>query len=231
MARDRFSLADEKKILEWIRCIRDASRTFEERSAMELSIHDRLHEIASSLAQDPSNIPGYDAQQVANDAICILLVDYVRESSKEIPSVGHLVQLLVQIVRNERRMLYRNLNRSKRTPRDSDANRQAIESLDMCNCKCGSTDDDPSRICQHQESFNRCMDLLPTTLHQHVFVMLYANSSQVEMAMQLELDPRTIRKLVRQIRSILQRTQHSALSTRKHKAQSTKHKAQSTRAF
>jgi len=204
MPNHHFGSLDETTIFQWIQCIRDAECDHAQRSYSEQSLHDCLIRKATWLARLPWLSIDYDAEQVANDSICDLIVDYIRDPSVPIPTCVHLVSLLCKITVNKRRQACRRNTQAKRSPYGPDGNRLPMESIDASNCNCQANSEDPTCIGEEKEDFGRCIQLLNDPLLQQVFVMLYSNYTRNEMAAALDLDPKIIRIHIREVRQILQ---------------------------
>ena len=195
---------DETSLFGWLQVIRDSQTSQERRSCAEIMINDSLMPIALGIAKFFSSTRNYDAEQVANDAIDILIEKYLRDTSVSIPTCGHLVSLLHRITLNTRNQALRRANQRKRSPQDLDGNLLSIASIDVGNCTCHANTQDPACICEEKERFERCIQALSAPVFQQVFVMLYANYTRKEIAVALDLEPEIIRIHIRKVRRILE---------------------------
>jgi len=203
MPNYHFRELDESIVFPWIERLRDKTSTGHERLVAETSLFSSLRPIASWIAHLPSNPREYDTEQVVNDAICKLFVVYVSNPDFRFRSCGHLVRLLGQITTNERRLEYRRNNRAKRVPQDADGHRLPIESLNLVQCDCPSNSQDTTCECENNELIEHCLRWLCDSNHRRVFLMLMADFTWAEMAMKLNVDRKTIRRWVNEMRRIL----------------------------
>ncbi len=151
-----------------------------------------------------------DAEQVANDAVAKLILVYVRDAEFDVHSSGHLLGLLHRIVINERKQIFRNRNRRKRTPNEGDGKFPTILSLhSLHENSCLSRTADPSSQCEFNDQVEYCLRFLSNAMSSQVFLMSVSRFAHHEMAAALSVDRATIRRWIKQMRRILApRTSH-----------------------
>ena len=193
----------ESDLISWIEHIRSANSSDEEKCSSELLLFQSLEPIVSAIACNRENAFDYDAAQVINNAICILFRHYIRDPEFQFHSCGHIVSLLSQIAINERRIAFRLSGRAKRLPRDDDGNRLPVKSLQSLECDCESNLDDPACVCEINEQIENLLQWLSDPNHKIVFKLLLEEYNRDEIAVKMEVDCRTVRLWVDQIRRIL----------------------------
>ena len=193
----------ESYLISWIEHIRSANSSDEEKRSSELLLFQSLEPIVSAIACNRENAFDYDAEQVINNAICILFLHYVRDPEFQFHSCGHIVSLLSQIAINERRIAFRLSGRAKRLPRDDDGNRLPVKSLQSLECDCESNLDDPACVCEINEQIENLLQWLSDPNHKIVFKLLLEEHTRDEISVKMEVDCRTVRLWVDQIRRIL----------------------------
>jgi len=193
----------ESDLISWIEHIRSANSSDEEKCSSELLLFQSLEPIVSAIARIRENAFDYDAEQVINNAICILFLHYIRDPEFQFHSCGHIVSLLSQIAINERRIAFRLSGRAKRLPRDDDGNRLPVKSLQSLECDCESNLDDPACVCEINEQIENLLQWLSDPNHKIVFKLLLEEYNRDEIAVKMEVDCRTVRLWVDQIRRIL----------------------------
>jgi DNA-directed RNA polymerase specialized sigma24 family protein len=193
----------ESYLISWIEHIRSANSSDEEKRSSELLLFQSLEPIVSAIACNRENAFDYDAEQVINNAICILFLHYIRDPEFQFHSCGHIVSLLSQIAINERRIAFRLSGRAKRLPRDDDGNRLPVKSLQSLECDCESNLDDPACVCEINEQIENLLQWLSDPNHKIVFKLLLEEHTRDEISVKMEVDCRTVRLWVDQIRRIL----------------------------
>jgi len=193
----------ESDLISWIEHIRSANSSEEEKRSSELLLFQSLEPIVSAIARIRENAFDYDAEQVINNAICNLFLRYLRDPEFQFHSCGHIVSLLSRITLNERRFAFRISGRAKRLPRDDDGHRLPVQSLQSLECDCESNLDDPASVCEINEQIENLLQWLSDPNHKIVFKLLLEDYTRDEIAVKMEVDCRTVRLWVDQIRRIL----------------------------
>lgn len=203
MLESNFPKLNELTVFASIKLIRDSDVTDQERSSAEALLYLSLRSISGWFAHIRSTQNECDADQVVNTAIGKLFVGYIRNPDFQFLSCGHLISLVGKITTNERRMAYRRNNRAKRVPQDADGQRLRVESLDLFKGNCPSKSEDPGVEYEHNEQIQRYFQCLTNLDHQRVFLMLTAEFTWAEMATNMNVDLKSVRRLVGQMRRIL----------------------------
>ena len=193
----------ESDLISWIEHIRSANSSDEEKRSSELLLFQSLEPIVSAIARIRENAFDYDAEQVINNAICNLFLHYLRDPEFQFRSCGHIVSLLSRITINERRFAFRISGRAKRLPRDDDGHRMQVQSLQNLERDCVSNLDDPACVCEINEQIENLLQWLSDPNHKIVFKLLLEEFTRDEIAVKMEVDCRTARLWVDQIRRIL----------------------------
>jgi DNA-directed RNA polymerase specialized sigma24 family protein len=193
----------ESDLISWIEHIRSANSSDEEKCSSELLLFQSLEPIVSAIARIRENAFDYDAEQVINDAIYKLFLHYLRDPEFQFHSCGQIVSLLSRITINERRLAYSRSIRAKRLPRDDDGNRLPVLSLQNLECDCESNFDGPAHICEMNEQIENLLQWLSDPNYKIVFKLLLEEYNRDEIAVKMEVDCRTVRLWVDQIRRIL----------------------------
>ncbi len=212
-----FREINEPILFDWIGLIRNAGASSRERGSAEVSLTYTLYPIADWFAHLGLSRPQFDTDQAVNDAVCKLMVVYVRDPDFHIRSCGHLIGLLRQITTNECRLACRSNRRAKRVPHDIDGRRLRIESLDIVPRHPVSRLDDPARDFERNELIEHCLQSLGNPNHKQVFLMLSAEYTRDEIAVKLKVDRKTVRRWIDQLRRILA-PQASSLASQASKA-------------
>jgi DNA-directed RNA polymerase specialized sigma24 family protein len=193
----------ESDLISWIEHIRSANSSDEEKRSSEFLLFQSLEPIVSVIARIRENAFNYDAEQVINDAICKMFLHYVRDPEFKFHSCGHIVILLSRITVNERRIAFRLNRRAKRLPHDEAGNRLSVHSLQSLECDCESNLVDSGRVCEINEQIENLLQWLSDPNHKIVFRLLLEEYTRDEIAVKMEVDCRTVRLWVDQIRRIL----------------------------
>ncbi len=201
--KSHFQELDESTVFAWIEQIRRCSVSKIEREIAEAALYKCLVPVSTWFACLQTSPAGYDSEQVVNDSICQFMLVYVRNQGFEFHSCGHLVRILGKITTNQRRMSYRWNNKAKRTPHDLDGHTLPIKSLDIRACTCQSTSEDPACMCEHRDEVEHFSQLLSEDAHRQVLQLLLADFTWSEIGDKLDVNPKTVRLWVAQMRRVL----------------------------
>lgn len=201
--KSQFQELDPTIVFEWIAQIRSCRVSELERTVAETRLYQCLIPVSTWFAHLRTSPPGYDLDQVLNDSIYQFMLVYVRNQDFAFHSCGHLVSILSKITTNQRRMSYRRNSMAKRAPHDPDGHSLTIESLDILACTCKANSADPASTCEQRDELQHYAQLLSDVNHRQVFRLLVADFTWSEIGTKLEVDAKTVRLWISQMRRIL----------------------------
>jgi len=98
---------------------------------------------------------------------------------------------------------HRRNNQAKLAPHDPSGHSLPIESLGIGACSHKSNSEDPACTCENSDEVEHYLQLLIENVHQQVFILLLANFTWSEIAIKMDVDLKTVRLWVEQMRRIL----------------------------
>jgi len=201
--KSQFQELDPTIVFAWIEQIRSCSASELERETAEAGLYQCLSPVSAWFAHLRTSPPGYDLDQVINDSICQFMLVYVRNQDFIFHSCGHLVSILSKITTNQRRMSYRWNNKAKRAPHDPEGYSLTIESLEISACTCYANSEDPASTCEQRDEVEHFSQLLSDDSHRQVLQLLLADFTWAEIGTKLDVNPKTVRLWISQMRRIL----------------------------
>lgn len=196
---------DETVMRSCIEMLRDTKASADQKVVAEAALFRELMPIAQQFAKRSSLSCICDVDQIVNDAVYKLFVKYLRKPNFDYRSVGRIVKLLGQITTNTCRMENRRSNQSRRVARDRDGHRLSVRSLHDLLEDCPVNRIDPSYEYENQEYVEFCLQCLKNSHHRQIFAMLIADFTWEEMSTSLNVNRKTIRLWVDQVRRIIHR--------------------------
>jgi len=94
-------------------------------------------------------------------------------------------------------------NKAKWAPQDRNGYSLPIESLDLRSCTFQANSKNPASTCEHRDEIEHYLKMLSKDAHRQVLQLLLADFTWSDIGTKLDVNPKTVRLWVAQMRRIL----------------------------